>query len=279
LIPDLDHYHGRGGRVYPLWADAAAKKTNIKPALLELLAKTYGTAVTPEDMFAYIAAVMAHPAFTARFRNDLRRPGLRLPLTADAKLFSEAVALGREVVWLHSYGELFLDAAAGRPKGPPRMAKEIEPTIPAGGAIPGAPEPLPDTMTYDAEKRRLHVGTGYVDNVSPAMWNYEVSGKQVVWQWFSYRRRDRSKPIIGDRRSPSPLEKIQPESWLPEYTTDLLNLLRVLGRLVALEPAQATLLDRICDGGLIPLAKLQEAGLADSAENGEDEIEEDEAEA
>ena len=50
-----------------------------------------------------------------------------------------------------------------------------------------------------------------------------------------YRRSDRSRPIIGDRRLPSPLEKIQPEGWLAEYTTELMNLLHVLGRLIALE--------------------------------------------
>ena len=41
---------------------------------------------------AYLAAVMAHPAFTARFKADLIQPGLHVPLTADAKLFAEAVA-------------------------------------------------------------------------------------------------------------------------------------------------------------------------------------------
>lgn len=263
LIPDLHHYHGRGGRVYPLWANAQATQPNIRHEALELLAEAYGHAVSPEDVMAYIAAVMAHPAFTARFAKDLVRPGLRLPLTADASLFAEAVALGREVIWLHCYGERFIDAGAGRPKGPPRMPKDVEPTIPAAGEIPLAPESLPDTMTYDAGKLRLHVGKGYVENVTPEMWNYEISGKQVVWQWFSYRRLDRTRPIIGDRRPPSPLEKIQPDGWLSEYTTDLLNLLRVLGRVIALEPAQASLLARICDGHLIPVDDLRGAGPMD----------------
>ena len=35
---------------------------------------------------------------------------------------------------------------------------------------------------------------------------------------------------------PSPLDRIQPEHWLPEYTTDLLDLLNVLGRLNASPP-------------------------------------------
>lgn len=250
-IVDLDYYNGRGGRVYPLWADAGATVPNVRAELLALLATTYGVAVTPEDVFAYVAGVMAHPAFTARFREDLLRPGLRLPLTADASLFAEAVALGREVIWLHTYGERFVDAAAGRPKGPPRMAREIAPTIPAAGAIPPAPEPLPDEMRYEPETGRLHVGKGHVANVTAAMNAYEVSGKNVLRQWFSYRKRDRSRPVIGDRRPPSDLEKIQPESWPASYTEDLLNLLHVLGRLVALEPAQADLLDRICAGALI----------------------------
>lgn len=264
LVPDCDHYHGRGGRVYPLWADAKASIPNLKPKLLELLAETYGMPVSPEDLLAYIAAVMAHPAFTARFRADLIQPGLRLPLTAEAGLFVDAAALGREVIWLHCYGERFVDDAQGRPKGPPRMAKEIEPRIPADGEIPLAPEPLPETMSYDAAARRLHVGKGFVENVSPAMWAYEISGKEVVRQWFSYRRRDRSKPQIGDKRPPSPLQFIQPDGWLPEYTTDLLNLLRVLGRLVALEPAQAAVLERICAGKLLTFEDIAAAGMTEA---------------
>ena len=261
LIPDLHHYKGSfGGRAYPLWRDNAAKQPNIKPALLAHLAAIYGQPVTAEDVLAYLAAVMAHPAFTIRFAPDLVRPGLRVPITADASTFTEAVALGREVIWLHCYGERFVDPAAKRPKQAPRLPKEKAPQIPAGGGIPSAPEPLPDTMDYDPATRRLRIGEGHVENVAPEMWSYEVSGKQVIWQWFSYRRRDRSRPIIGDKRPSSPLDRIQPDGWLAEYTTDLLDLLHVLGRLVALEPAQADLLSRICAQPLLGADELRDAG-------------------
>ena len=261
LIPDQDHYKGSfGGRVYPLWGNGAATQPNIKPALLVHLAKIYGQPVKAEDIMAYVAAVMAHPVFTARFADNLIQPGLRVPITADAKLFTEAVALGNEVIWLHCYGERFADLAANRPKQAPRLSKETAPTIPAGGMIPSAPEPLPDTMEYDPAARRLTIGNGYVENVTPEMWAYEVSGKKVLWQWFSYRRRDRAKPIIGDKRPPSPLALVQPEGWLSEYTTDLLDLLHVLGRLISLEPKQADLLDRICVGPLRSAEELRTAG-------------------
>ncbi len=122
-------------------------------------------------------------------------------------------------------------------------------------------------MDYDPAARRLKIGKGYVENVTPEMWAYEVSGMNVLRQWFSYRRRDRTKPVIGDRRPPSPLDKIQPDHWLPEYTNDLLDLLNVLGRLIALEPAQADLLNRICDGPLLDAEELRAAGaFADVAE-------------
>ena len=266
LIPDLDHYNGRGGRVHPLWSNPAATHSNIKPALLAQLAKIYGREVKAEDLMAYLAAVMAHPAFTARFAVDLVRPGLRVPLTADASLFAEAAALGREVVWLHCYGERFADPKAGRPKQAPRLPKESTPRIPAGGLIPPAPEPLPNTMEYDVASHRLKIGQGYVENVTPEMWDYEVSGKQVLVQWFSYRRHDRTRPVIGDKRPSSLLDSIQPEGWLAEYTNDLIDLLNVLGRLVMLESSQADLLKRICEGHLITHEELESSGALSNPE-------------
>ena len=130
LIPDLHHYKGSfGGRAFPLWADAAATTPNMPAALLADLSFEYGRLVAAPDLFAYIAAIAACPAYTKRFREHLKQPGLRIPLTADRALFDEAAEIGREVVSLHSFGERF---NAGRPAGPPRIEKD-EPRIPAGG--------------------------------------------------------------------------------------------------------------------------------------------------
>jgi hypothetical protein len=251
LIPDLHHYKGSfGGRVFPLWSDSVATQPNLKPALLSYLGETLGVLVTPEDLFSYIAAVAANPAYTARFQPDLSTPGLRIPLTAEPDFFREGADLGRRVLWLHTFGDRMANPANGRPAGPPRVPTNA-PSIPLAGRISGKPGDFPDALNYDADKQRLLVGHGYIDNVSPAVWAHEVSGKHVLTQWFSYRKLHRERPVIGDRRPPSKLNDIQPDHWLPDYTTELLNVLNVLTLLVELEPAQARLLDRICTGPLL----------------------------
>ena len=267
-IPDLHHYNGRGGRVFPLWADRRAQVTNLKTSLLREMGEALGVTVTASDLMAYFAAVAAHPAYTARFRSDLVQPGLRFPMTTETSLFTEAVDIGREVIWLHCFGERLADPSARRPSGAPRMPAGERPVIPKDGAIPTDPDRFPDRIEYDAAAHRLRIGDGYIDNVPRAVWEYEVSGKQVLVQWFSYRRLDRSRPIIGDRRPPSPLENIQPERWLAEYTTELMNVLHVLGRLVALESRQADLLNRICDGPLLSGEDLRASGAFDSSSTG-----------
>ncbi|MBX9792464.1 MAG: N-6 DNA methylase, partial [Pirellulales bacterium] len=246
-VPDLHHYNGRGGRVFPLWRDAEATQPNLPPKLLDLLATHYKRTVSAEDFFAYLAAVAANPAYTARFQKDLAQPGLRIPLTPEPKLFTKAVELGRRMIWLHTFGERFADKKEDRPPGPPRLPKERAPRIPKEGAIPDDAESMPDEIDFDAARQRLLVGTGFVDNVPAAVWNYEVSGKRVLTQWFSYRKKNRERPIIGDRRPPSKLGDIQPDTWLAEYTTELLNVLHVLALLVEMEPAQSQLLEAICD--------------------------------
>lgn len=261
LVPDLDHYKGSfGGRAFPLWRDAAATQPNFPPKLLVFLSQRYGHAVSPEDFIAYIAATAAHPAFTARFQNDLSTPGLRIPITADAVTFIEAAELGRTIIWLHTFGERMTDPCHGRPASPPRLLEAKRPRIPAEGAIPQDSESMPDSLDYDTVKQRLLVGGGFIENVPPAVWHYEVSGKQVLVQWFSYRRKNRERPIIGDRRPPSPLGQIQPDHWPAEYTTELLNVLNILCWLVELEPRQSALLERICAGPTITADDFRTAG-------------------
>jgi hypothetical protein len=51
------------------------------------------------------------------------------------------------------------------------------------------------------------------------------------------------------------------EGWTPTLTDELLELLTVLDRCVALEPAQADVLERICNAPLITRDELTDAGV------------------
>jgi len=259
-IPDAHHYHGRGGRVYPLWLDPAGTVPNVVPGLLDLLTARYGQAVTAGDLFAYLAAVLVNPAYPELFADDLSTPGLRVPLTADSDLFARAMTIGRRIIWLHSYGQRFSDSKDNRPRRPPRLDADRRPKVLPGAPIPADAEHMPDELDYDPAAGELSVGTGRIGKVTPQMWSYNVSGVNVLAKWFSYRRKTRDRPVIGDRRV-SALQDIQSDEWQADYTRELIDLLNILGLLADLEPAQGELLTAICEGDLIAIGDLYEAGV------------------
>jgi hypothetical protein len=252
-IPDVDCFMGRGGRVLPLYRDGAGTPPNVSPGLLPLLRSSPGVDVTGEDLLAYIAALTAHSGYTARFRDELKSPGVRVPLTADKALFTAAVGVGREVLWLHTYGERCADTAAGRPSSPPRLPREDRPKVTV--TIPDTPDLMPERIHHDADAQTLHVGDGQIRPVSPEVWEYHVSGMRIVKKWFGYRKK---KPSV---KWSSPLNDIHAETWTAEMTGELLDLLNVLGRCVALEPTQAELLDAVLAGPLITVADLTDVGV------------------
>lgn len=259
-VPDMDHYNGRGGRAFPLTLDDKGKQPNIKSGLTDFLSETYGRTVSASDVFSYIAALLGSRSFVDYFIQDLRTPGLRVPLTADPALFFEAAESGRRVIWLHTFGECMADRSQGRPKSAPRMPPKDRPSSPKGGEIQKPGASFPQELDYDAANRRLHVGDGHIDNVSPEMWAFQVSGKTVISQWFSSRRESRERPPMGDRRPPSPLSSVQPDEWLDEYTTELINLLNVLGLLVEMDNTLDDLLGRVLINGLITVDELNAIG-------------------
>lgn len=256
LIPDMHFYAGRGGRALPLYASADTSTPNLAPGLLDHVAGRLGITVTAEDFLAYIAGVTAHPAFTERFAEDLRTPGIRVPLTEGADIWAEAVALGRRVLWLHTRGERYIDPKAGRPAEAPDIADAAKrPRVTV--AIPGTADLYPDELTYDADTQTLSIGEGRITPVPQRVMDYEVSGMNVVRKWFGYRRATRPQA----RGEQSALDDVRPETWPPAYTTDLLQLLRTLTLVTELEPEQAELLDKVLAAERITVSDLMEAGV------------------
>ncbi|HEX4393813.1 MAG TPA: type ISP restriction/modification enzyme [Mycobacterium sp.] len=253
LIPDMDHFMGHhGGRVLPLYRNSTATTPNVTPGLLDFLAGQFGQAVSALDLVAYLAAVTAHSGFVRRFAADLRAPGVRIPLTQRPELWADAVRIGREVIWLHTYGERCADPAAGRRSGFPKM-RTGRPAVRVG--IPDSEEGMPARMRYAKGTRTLHIGEGEITPVAPEVVAYQVSGMSVVEHWFNYRRKNPS----GNRKWP--LDRIVATTWTPAMTTELLELLSVLGRCVELESHQEELLNLIAEGPLITIDDLTAAGV------------------
>ena len=235
-LPDLDHFSGRGAKdIVPLYRDAQGKEANILPGLLDVLVQAYGRKITPEDFIAYVYGVLAQPAFTKRFADELGTRDLRVPITKKAALFEQVRKAGARLLWLHTYTQRFVPKGKHKGHVPRGAAKCIKP-------IPGDPAGYPEKHQYNDATRTLHVGAGEFAPVAPEVYGFEVSGLKVVQSWLGYRMKN------PKGKKSWPLDKINPETWPSEFTTELLELLWVLEATFAEYPAQANLLSAVVKG-------------------------------
>ncbi|WP_406396519.1 type ISP restriction/modification enzyme [Streptomyces sp. NBC_00887] len=248
LIPDFHYFKGsEGGRTLPfLHPDGTP---NLAPGLTTALTGILGITAAPKDVLAYVAGVVAHPAFTNTFADELTTPGIRIPITTDAGLWARAVDLGRQALWLHTYGQCF--TGPGRPAGDVRLLAG-DPQRPLSQKPVTA---LPETLTYDEDRQTIVMGDGEFGPVTPQVRDYAVGGRNVIKSWFDYRKKEPS-----GRRS-SPLDDVNTTAWDPDWTGEFLDLLSVLARLVGLEPQQAEILEAIHTGNIATLDDLAAAGV------------------
>jgi predicted helicase len=252
-VPDLDYFNGRGGKdIVPLWRDAAATQPNITRGLAVLLGKRLGIAPpSVEDLAAYTYALLSASRYQERFADALRTAGLRVPVTADRRLWVEAVEAGRELLWLHTYAERFSDTQKGRGRHVP-LVEGIEWEEP----VRKVPQAM-SAIRYDEPNGILIIGDGRIGGVRPDVWHYEVSGMPVLRKWLGYRT---AKGTGRATSSKSALDHIRPSAWADEWNDELLDLIRVLTLTLDRQEALADLLDRVCDGPLIPAGEFPRPG-------------------
>jgi len=176
------------------------------------------------------------------FWNELETPGPRVPLTKNPKTFADVTALGRRLIWLHTYAERF--RGEGR-----------DDEVPSGAAqnlkgVSTNPAQYPENYGYDPEKRQLRVGGGLFGPVAPEVWEFEVSGLKVVQSWLGYRMKERAG------KKSSPLDNIRPKSWTPRMTDEFLELLWVLEATLAMEPKLVLALDKVVSGACFTAGEL-----------------------
>ncbi|OPY17082.1 MAG: N-6 DNA Methylase [Syntrophus sp. PtaB.Bin075] len=244
-IPDLDCFRGSFGAkaIIPIYRDAAASQANILPGLLEIMTKVYCRIVNPQDFAGYVYAILGQPEYTRRFAEELASKEVRVPLTKDEKLFTQASEFGKQLIWLHTYGERLHDGehlAGYISKGKAKCTK----------AVSDQEAEYPNEFHYDETDKKLHVGDGEFAPVFPEVWEFEVSGLKVVQSWLGYRMRER----IGKKSSP--LDDIRPRVWTHEFTRELLELLWVLEETIEGYPMQKQLLEAVLESELFTSEEL-----------------------
>jgi hypothetical protein len=237
-VPDLHHFCGRGAKdVVPLWRDAQATQPNIPANLLKDLKPQLDIDISAEDLFAYTYAILSAPDYVNTYSEELTVPGPRLPITTDVALFKQAVACGCKLLWLHTYGERFIPKGEKSGRIPNGVAKSVK-------GIPTSPDAYPESFSWVADSKDsssgvLHVGTGQLAPVSRVVFDYSVSGFEVVKSWLSFRMKDRSG------RKSSPLDNIRPVAWTAELSQELRQLLWVVEATIAMQPELNTMLMRV----------------------------------
>ncbi|WP_405884409.1 MULTISPECIES: type ISP restriction/modification enzyme [unclassified Streptomyces] len=234
LLPDGHSPAGRPGRVRPLYRRPGGLEPNLAPGLLPALRARYGDAVTAESVLAWIlAAARPSPA------------GCVVPLPADAARWADGVELGRELLRLQLRGA----RGAERPRLPGGQRPYVRAAVP----------PDPGPLSYDADERVLHLGSGRVSPVPAGAWEFRVSGVRVLELWFERRTAGAGAGAAG--LGAAGLEAVCPRAWPQEWTSELLELVSLLALLAELRPRQEELADALAAGPGTGADELRAAGV------------------
>ncbi|MFO8079270.1 MAG: type ISP restriction/modification enzyme [Armatimonadota bacterium] len=148
----------------------------------------------PEDIFDYIYAVFHSPTYRERYAEFLKIDFPRVPLTGDADLFRDLVALGGELVQLHLMEHPDLAEEADRISYPQPGDNEVESAhpkyFPPGEVAPGKDEPLEEGRVYisGTKRKKDAPDAQYFEGIAPEVWEFQVGGYQVLDKWLKDRK-------------------------------------------------------------------------------------------
>jgi len=130
---------------------------------------------TPEDVFAYIYAVLHCPSYRERYGEHLKRDFPRIPLPPDAAFFRALAEAGGTLIGLH-----LLRQRGETPAGFPiasvaendRVVEKVEHWPP----------------TADRPGRVFINEAQYFEDVPSEVWAFQVGGHQVCEKWLKDRK-------------------------------------------------------------------------------------------
>lgn len=185
LPTEFNLYRRGGNYLFPLYLYPTAhgpRVANLAPSLIaqicQRLALTWLpegrgdllTTLGPEDLFAYVYALLYSPAYRARYSAFLKIDFPRLPITASIDLFRALCSLGQNLSRLHL----------------------LEQHLPLNTIWMGSGNNLVECTRYQADGHdsgRIELNAQrYLVNVPRAAWELTIGGYQVAKKWLADRR-------------------------------------------------------------------------------------------
>ena len=186
------------GHVFPLYLYpdseelelVTERSINLKPDFLKALSERFGLpqtapsglpqGVSPEEILAYIYAILYSPIYRERYYAFLQYGFPRIPLPRDVEHFRKLSALGQELIDWHLL------------KG---AQSQITPT--GSGELPrhrfeGEGEAVVSQVRYANGSVWINPTQHFTD-VPVDVWNYEVGAHQVCEKWL----KDRKGSVLG----------------------------------------------------------------------------------
>lgn len=147
------------------------KTANLAPGFVATFTEAIGHTPSPEDTLAYIYAVLYAPGYRARYADFLKRDFPRVPLTRDHALFERLVAIGRELIALHTMQTTLPRITRYDVAGSNEVAKVRWAPDAAGG------------------KGRVYINDAqYFDDLPQRVWETHVGGYRVAEKWLKDRK-------------------------------------------------------------------------------------------
>jgi type I restriction-modification system DNA methylase subunit len=165
-----------------MFHSSQSRRANLNPDIVSSVAMGLGLEIVldgrgdptqgtmgPEDLFAYIYAVLYSPVYRERYTEFLKTDFPRIPFTKDRDTFVKLADLGQQLIDLHLMRSPELDNPISRfcGKGDSAVTK----------------------VEYDADRERVSINpTQYFDGVTPDLWSYQFGGYQVLDRWLKDRK-------------------------------------------------------------------------------------------
>jgi predicted helicase len=141
---------------------------NLADWLLPELSAAYGFTPTPEDVLAYIYAILYSPTYRQKYVQELRTDFPRIPFTADADLFRQMTDLGQQLIALHLLRN---------------------PANTAGVKYQGQGSDCIKSVRYDPSSGRVSINADkYFEGITQEMWEYRIGGYQVLKKYLKDRK-------------------------------------------------------------------------------------------